>query len=479
MAQVINSNIATLTAQRNAGRVQSDLSTAINRLSSGLRINSAKDDAAGLAISERFTTQIRGLTVAARNANDAISLTQTAEGALGSAADNLQRIRELAVQAANASNSASDRAALQAEAAARIAEIQRVGTQTEFNGIKLLDGSFSSQAFQVGANQSQTITLDRITDARASSLGRQSLSTAGTVMNTVVAGSATDNGIAEETDLALTVGDFSATISYAANASAKDIAAAIGGAASSLGVTATATNSATLSGLTEAGTVSFELNGQAISAEVTDQNDLSSLVSAINGVAAETGVTATFSSTNAKNEITLTTTDGRNIGIGAFTIDGATTIGIDFSGETLADAGSAVKTGTVELTSTLGAITTEEANTDVFASAADRSSFASIAAVNLSTVDGATAALATIDAALSQVNSGRADLGAVQNRFQATIQNVEISSENLSASRSRILDADFAKETANLSRAQVLQQAANAMVAQANQMPQQVLALLR
>ena len=482
MAQVINSNIGTLTAQRNSARVQNDLSTAINRLSSGLRINSAKDDAAGLAISERFSTQIRGLTVAARNANDAISLSQTAEGALGSAADNLQRIRELAVQAANASNSASDRAALQAEASALIAEIQRVGSQTEFNGTKLLDGSFTAKAFQVGANSGQTISIDSITDARASSLGSHTLGTLGSLMNTVVGG-ATDNGIAASTDLTIAT-DLGTTspISYDADSSAKDIAAAINAAANGIGVTAVASNSATLSELSAAGTVSFTLNGEAVSAAVTNQNDLSALVSAINGVSANTGVTATFGASGGKNSIALMTTDGRDIKLEDFANTGtATDDSINFSGTDLAEGGTtdAVKVGTVSLTSTKGQIVTAAAGTDVFAAAGSTSTFASIAAVDISSVDGATSALTVIDAALSQVNSGRADLGAVQNRFQATIQNLEVSNENLSASRSRILDADFAKETAALSRAQVLQQAANAMVAQANQMPQQVLALLR
>ena len=193
MAQVINSNISTLTAQRNSNKVQNDLSTAITRLSSGLRINGAKDDAAGLAISERFTAQIRGLNVASRNASDAISMTQTAEGALGATADNLQRIRELAVQAANATVSSSDRAALQAEAAARIAEIQRVGTTTQFNGISLLDGSFKNQNFQVGADLGQTINVDRVTDARASSIGRHTLKTTGSVMGAVQTTGLTDD----------------------------------------------------------------------------------------------------------------------------------------------------------------------------------------------------------------------------------------------------------------------------------------------
>jgi flagellin len=483
MPQVINSNIATLTAQRNSNRVQNDLSSAIGRLSSGLRINSAKDDAAGLAISERFNTQIRGLTVANRNANDAISLAQTAEGALASTADNLQRIRELAVQAANATNSASDRAALQAEAAARIAEIQRVGAQTDFNGIKLLDGSFSAQAFQVGANSGQTISVASIVDARSASLGSHTLNTSGTIMNTVVTGSATNNGITAGTTLTLTTaqGGTTSAISYAANAGADAIATAINNAASGVGITATASNTTIISALSGPGTVSFTLNGQAVSAVVADQNDLSNLVSAINGVAATTGVTATFTSTSAKNNITLTTTDGRNIGLGAFANSTAGNDSVSFGGTTLTEGGTvaAIKTGTIALTSTKGAIATASASTQVFTAAVSNSSFSAVAAVDLSTVANATSALTVLDSALSQVNSGRADLGAVQNRFQATIANLDTFTENLSASRSRILDADFAKETAALSRAQVLQQAANAMVAQANQMPQQVLALLR
>jgi flagellin len=288
--------------------------------------------------------------------------------------------------------------------------------------------------------------------------------------------------LALEDDLTITTdAGTTSAISYAANASAKDIATAINGAASSIGVTAVATNSTTLSGLSASGTVSFTLNGQNVSAVITDQNDLSNLVSAINGVAGTSGITATFTSSSSKNNITLSTTDGRNIELGAFANATTGDQTIDFGGTTLDEAADvdAVKTGTVSLTSTKGAIATAGADTDVFVSAVSNSSFAAVAALDLSSASGAASALSVIDSALSQVNSGRADLGAVQNRFQSTIQNLEVSNENLSASRSRILDADFAKETAALSRAQVLQQAANAMVAQANQMPQQVLALLR
>ncbi len=484
MAMSINTNISSLTAQRSSSKVQDSLGTAMARLSSGLRINSAKDDAAGLAISERFTTQIRGLNTAMRNANDAISLSQTAEGALGSVGENLQRIRELAVQAANATNSSSDRAALQSEAAQLISEVQRVGSQTSFNGIKLLDGSFTSQAFQIGANAGETISVSSIVDARTSSLGSHSITADGTITGNVVTG-ATNGVTAVTAATAFTITTTAGTtspITYAANAGADAIATAINSGAANIGVTATASNSTTLSSLSAAGTVTFTLNGQAVSAAVADQNDLSSLVSAINGVAGTTGVTATFTSTSAKNSITLATTDGRNISLQNFANATAGNDTVSFGGTTLTEGGtvSAVKTGTIALSSTKGAISTANASAEVFAAAGvNNSSFSSLAAVDLSSASNASSALSVIDAALSQVNSSRADLGAVQNRFTSTISNLQTSSENLSASRSRIQDADFASETANLSRAQVLQQAATAMVAQANQMPQQVLSLLR
>jgi flagellin len=494
MAQTINTNISSLTAQRSSSRVQDQLSTSMARLSSGLRINSAKDDAAGLAITERFTTQIRGLNQAARNANDAISLAQTAEGALSSVGDNLQRIRELAVQSANATNSASDRAALQAEASQLISEVQRVGAQTDFNGVKLLDGSFTAQTFQVGANSGQTIAINSIVDARTSALGSNVLTADGTatgsvsVSNTAIS---TGNAVVAETDLQLTTNAGTVSnIAYAVNAGANQIATAINNAASGIGITATASNSATFASLNAAGTVSFNLVGgtgasttAAISASVTDVNDLSNVATAINAASNTTGITASFTNGN-KASLTLTAADGRNISIGNFASDTAGNQTVSFGGSTLTEGAAAtanaVATGTVRLTSAKGPIGTANAGADVFAAAgANASTFTSLATVDISTATGASNALSVLDSALEQVNSGRADLGAVQNRFSTTIANLQTTSENLSASRSRVQDADFAMETANLSRAQVLQQAATAMVAQANQLPQQVLQLLR
>ena len=478
----INTNVSSLTAQRNGSKVQNELATAINRLSSGLRINGAKDDAAGLAISERFTTQIRGLNVAARNANDAISLTQTAEGALASVGNNLQRIRELAVQSANATNSDSDRAALQAEASQLIAEVQRVGSQTEFNGVKLLDSSFTSKAFQVGANANETITVSNISDARATGLGSNTMTLDGSVTGNAIAGAADvsgGNNIAAETDLVLTTanGGTSPAIAYAVDSTAKQIAAAINTAANGIGITATASTTTTLASLGSAGDVTMTLNGKAISATISSTNDLTALADAINASGA--GVTATFSSTTSKAGLTLTNADGANIEVLDFNNSGATKT-VSFGAQTLtggAGTDSSIATGTVSLVSTKGAITSTGSAADV--TAATASTFKSVMSIDISTVAGATSSLAVVDAALETVNGTRAKLGAVQNRFMATIANLQTTSENLTASRSRIQDADFAAETASLSRAQVLQQAATAMIAQANQLPQQVLQLLQ
>ena len=493
MASIINTNIESLNAQRNLGTSQMSLQSALQRLSSGLRINSAKDDAAGLAIADRMTSQIRGLNQASRNANDGISLSQTAEGALAEIGNNLQRIRELAVQSANATNSISDRSSLDAEAAQLIAEITRVAGQTSFNGITLLDGSFTSQAFQVGANANQTISVTSIADARATGLGSNILAGVGSIVGfggvglyqaagaDVTAG----NNTAVETDLTITTtgGGTTAAISYATDSDAKAIAAAINAAASGVGVTATATNSATLSGLAVAGTVTMTLNGSAISAAVADPTDLTALMGAINGAQGSTGVVASFTSTSTKAGLTLSTTDGRDISILDFDNTGATktvTFGtVTLTGGAVTD--SSIKSGALSLASSKGTITLAGANTDTFTAATQASAFSSVASISLGGTTGANAqlALAVVDAALSQINVSRGSLGSFQNRFSSAIASLQTTSENLSASRSRIQDADFAAETAQLTRAQILQQAGTAMLAQANQLPNNVLTLLR
>lgn len=384
MSQVINTNVASINAQRNLQSSQGSLQTSLQRLSSGLRINSARDDAAGLAISERFTSQIRGLDVASRNANDGISLSQTAEGALGQVTNNLQRIRELAVQSANATNSSTDRAALQTEASQLLQEVDRVANQTRFNGVALIDGSFTAAVFQVGANSGETITVNNLVDANVAALGSvtaaqgQSSSVAGiTALGAVGAGALVINGT--------------------------DVGASIGAAGSS-------------------------------------QQRVGQVVDAINNFSTTTGVNAAFDSSTGR--IILSS----SADIAVTGTDDGTATGFNVAG----GDGSATAATTTGLTTL------------------DLSSFA-----------GASLAIDQIDSALSQVNSARATLGAIQNRFSSVVSNIASTSENLSASRSRIQDADFARETANLTRGQILQQAGTAILAQANSAPNNVLSLLR
>ena len=383
MSQVINTNVSSLNAQRNLNTSQASLQTSLQRLSSGLRINSAKDDAAGLAIAQRFTAQINGADQAARNANDGISLAQTAEGSLSATTDNLQRIRQLAVQAANATNSTSDRAALQTEVTQLKSEIDRVGNNASFNGVKLLDGSSPSFVFQVGANTSSNdvITVSGLANATLAGLGS---------------------------------------------------------------VTSASTQSTAISGLTttalDGATDSVSINGTnigALTATGTAGQRAAQVVDAINKVATTTGVNAYVDSVSGKINLTSA---------------GTITVTKTGAGDTLTGFGAATATATT--TTGLGTL--------------DVSSFS-----------GAQLAIQQIDSALGQVNSARATLGAVQSRFSSVVTNLQTTNENLSASRSRIQDADFAAETANLTRAQILQQAGTAILAQANSVPNNVLTLLK
>ena len=479
MAATINTNIQSLNAQRNLGVSQNSLATSMQRLSSGLRINSAKDDAAGLAISERMNTQIRGLNVATRNANDGISLAQTAEGAMASVTSNLQRMRELAVQSANATNSASDRAALQQEVAQLSQEIDRVATQTSFNGTKLLDGSFTSQAFQVGANAQQTITIDSIASARTSTLGKfngvnVSNNAVATPTNTPAAMTVTFTGGTLGTVNLGNVANDAKAIANALNASG-----IAGMSASADPAVATGTQAA-LSGGEVNEALSFTLNGTNISFNTgtTQSGAQVALLAAVNAQSANTGVVAT----NTGSGIKLTAADGRNIVAGALTGGAQWTAGeLGLGGAVL----GATTAGTVDINyqspsgNAATAVTVAVAGGFTTGSQSIGSTGTAVSALDISTADGANTALTAIDAALNQINSSRAALGAIQNRFASTIDNLMTNAENLTASRSRIMDADFAAETANLSRAQILQQAGTAMVAQANQLPQGVLALLR
>lgn len=326
MGLTINTNVMSLNAQRNLGSSQTALAKSMQRLSSGLRINSAKDDAAGLAISDRMTSQIRGLNQAARNSNDGISLAQTAEGALQETTNILQRMRELAVQSANDTNSSSDRSSLQAEVNQLKSEMTRIADTTEFNGKKLLDGSMTTAQFQVGANANQTISFG-INSAQASDLGNNALATKNTtqgqgieVATTRAATTAGGNNVATQ-DLTIVGPNGSATVNVVADNSANAIAGKVNAESGTTGVTAEANTSATISNLAADGTVGFTLQGTnstaiAISATVTTSN-LSSLAQAINDQAGNTGITATLSGDN--SSISLVQASGHDIKIADYT----------------------------------------------------------------------------------------------------------------------------------------------------------------
>jgi flagellin len=626
MAQFINTNITALNAQRNLNMSQAAGQQAMQRLSSGLRINSAKDDAAGLAISDRMTSQIRGSNQAVRNANDGISLAQTAEGALAEVGNNLQRIRDLSVQSSNATNSASDRVAMQTEVAQLLSEIDRVAQNSSFNGVKLLDGSFSAQSFQVGANSTvnDSIQVSSIAAARTSQLGGVGATTQATTT-----GSATTTALAAG-DITLNGQQVGATASGAlpgeSSASAIQIAAAINGVSATSGVTASA-NATTVSGTGAAITTfgagagtgaiaanTFSVNGiniGAVSGGGSAAGQGANVAAAINAKTSQTGVTATADAST--GALTMVASDGRdvqivlnvaagattataqkttflaqtglatgNVGsgtatvasgaisgtvvsgttttaaVGTFTVDGKTlftnTIAIGTTGTlitgaqldtawtafaagntgytltgtfaagtaqitkadgtaittaattsggaggsitafaaagpgfvgTTAAAGNNFNHGTVTLNSSnaagivVGGAAVASAGLGIGTTTATTvSSVSAIANINISTAAGAASALSSLDGALSTVNSARANLGALQNRFTSVVNNLTSTVENLTASRSRIQDADFAAESANLSRGQVLQQAGTAMLAQANQSSQGVMALLR
>ena len=494
MASIINTNISSLTAQRNLGVSQAALATSMARLSSGLRINSAKDDAAGLAISERMTAQVRGVSQAARNANDGISLAQTAEGDLAQISNNLQRIRELAVQAANGSNSTSDRASLNNEATALIAENDRLASTSAFNGIKLLDGTFTAQTFQIGANGTSNdfVTVQSLASARASSLGVGSGSSYSTDVTGAVitvttglsAGELQINGYAVGAAASDGVSNNTSTTSGIS------VAAAINAITGNTKVTATVA-ATTTTGTAAAGFATPLAAGQvlingvdigAIAAAGSATARGGQTAAAINAKTSQTGVTATFSTTT--GAVALTAADGRNIDVAMGTVATGAITGLATQGvsttivtrsqvslSSAAQAGIAISGLTAN---GLLASGLTEAVSPAIATAG-----AGVSSIDLNTADGARLALASVDSAINTINGTRAELGAYQARFVSVVASLATTGENLTASRSRIQDADFAAETAALSRAQILQQAGTAMVAQANQLPQGVMALLR
>jgi flagellin len=552
MPQIINTNVSSLNAQRNLNKSQADLAVSLQRLSSGLRINSAKDDAAGLAISERMTTQIRGLDQARRNSNDGISLAQTAEGALQSSGDILQRIRELSVQSMNATNSTSDRTALNAEVQQLLQELQRVASSTEFNGQKLMDGSFTAATFQVGANANQTITatsgnfntnaygnyrlggLAAYTqtgpgDMVKGSTEASQMVTVGTVGDTsaILAGSITVASAAGTKDITITAGQSAATVAAAINDANLGIrasaitefvlgandasgAAATSGTAFAQGLSYSllmATDVSGNNGTTPASgyiTVAFTVGGTTSGSIASAASDLNAAAQAFNDVSGKTGFVAKVVKTdNGHYGLQLTSETGQDIRMLNNSAAGQT-VTIEsakaYDGNTLTN--SALTSGS--LTATPAATTWTagsgtwitgqlvlDSSTSFSVKATTNANFLNVVGttyagslqavekLDISTVESAARALALADSALAAINGQRARYGALQSRFETAIMNLQSNSENLNAARSRIRDADFAQETANLTRTQILQQAGVAMLAQANALPQQVLQLLQ
>ncbi|GAB6192642.1 flagellin [Desulfocastanea catecholica] len=512
MALTINTNVASLNAQRNLGKSQNDLSRSMERLSSGLRINSAKDDAAGLAISDRMTSQIRGLNQAARNANDGISMAQTAEGALQETTNILQRMRELAIQSANDTNSASDRASLQAEVNQLQQEMSRIATSTSFNGQNVLDGTLNNAQFQVGANANETISFS-IPSARSIELGNHLLTSSNDTANgiegattaaTAVASATAGNNVgAQILSIFGPESTLASEVTVEENDSAKQIVDKINIVSTATGVTAEAITTATLSGIGTAGIVSFDLAGTNASAgdeipvsALVEADNLSALATAINDQTGNTGITASLSGD--KKEITLTQASGFDIKISSYTHSVGAAVTMQVAGNetdppvpvTLTSGDSTANNSTVvggEINFYSNGsfnVTSDAADTagSIFNTAADTangSELQSIDDMDISTVLGASNAIRSIDGALGQINRIRGDLGALQNRFESTISNLNNVSENLSAARSRILDADIAQETSAMTKGNILQQAGVSILAQANTTPQLALQLLQ
>ena len=511
MAQIINTNIPSLNAQRNLTTSQSALATSLQRLSSGMRINSAKDDAAGLAISERFSSQIRGLNQAIRNANDGVSLAQTGEGALAEVTSNLQRVRELAVQSVNSTNSASDRAALDLEVQQRLAEIDRTATQTSFNSLKILDGTFGTSTFQVGANVGETISVNLATSMRTTAIGKTADYVNGsTAYSTSLAVGQQGTGVTAGTVLAtndLLVNGVAIAASVNDSAGAGNAGKTAGSAyAKALAINnanvpnvsavadttvvldfAAITDTANVYSLSVNGAAAFTTEGAAITG--------ADLAAGINGGSGTSGVTATFDSTN--NRITLNAADGRNITVIQTTTAaaadgqglGVTTTGFNNSVNdainTLLPSGAAAVTavfaGTIRMTSTAAIALSGAAETVI--GYADNSAMAlgasALNSASVTSVANANQMISRVDAALQTVSTMRSTFGAIQNRFESVTSSLAATTENLTSARSRILDADYAQETAALTRNQILQQAGIAMLSQANQLPNTVLSLLK
>ena len=527
MSMVINTNTASLIAQQAQNATSKAMDTAMERLSTGKRINSASDDAAGMAMSSRMESQIVGLAAAMRNAGDAQSLINTAEGSYNEVTNILNRMRELAVQAANDTNVASDRTNLQSEITQLNSEINRIASQTTWNGMNLLDGTFSNKQFQIGSESGQTVALN-VTDTSTTALGSYNFEAVGGLLiednAATTSGATTDPG-----DYTVLGSKGTATVAVNAGDTAKEFAAALNAVTSTTGVTATAVTKVLLSTSSTAqsavtGTPEIADGTTVTSLRINDivvldsnntasisATDFRDLRDKINEKSAQTGVTAKMGASN--QDLILTDADGDDIILDEFDTSSATAqfavqvlkadetvagtseaadaddygqegllADKDFTGIADQDrvliSGSTTLSATGDFTVTGGAAASTTANAHIKATSVS-GSLSTVSGLNISTATGASSAITTIDGAINMVTSNRADLGAISNRLDFAMANLTNTKVNMEASQSRIQDADFAVETSNLTKAQILSQAATAMLAQANASKQSVLSLLQ
>ncbi|WP_145600313.1 flagellin N-terminal helical domain-containing protein [Yersinia frederiksenii] len=499
MMAVINTNILSLTTQNNMNKSQSALGSAIERLSSGQRINSAKDDAAGQAIANRFTSNIKGLTQASRNANDGISLAQTTEGALGEINNNLQRVRELSVQAATGSNSSSDLKSIQDEIQQRLDEIDRVSDQTQFNGVKVLAGN-SSMKVQVGANDGETISINlekidskslglqgfNVDGAKQASVddltsqfkatGTNNFDVGGTAYATDInSGAVTQAGVAQYIDAG--TGAFSGSATKTNTASTVYTAAGSATGAEAVSIAAASVGKATGDKFTAQGMeftvkTAADANGNGVFTATVDGKSVDFTT------AASTAPAGTAATVKTSTDLYTSSVGGGLTTKAAESNRAATLADLDLQGAT--------KTGSTLTVN--GAVYNANSKGDEITNAGGKVMYMSRTANGNTTLINEDAAasqkstenqLATVDKALAQVDALRSGLGAVQNRFDSAITNLGNTINNLTSARSRIQDADYSTEVSNMSRAQILQQAGTSVLAQANQVPQTVLSLLR
>ncbi|HEX8755246.1 MAG TPA: flagellin [Steroidobacteraceae bacterium] len=448
MSLVLNTNIDALVAQNSLTSSGSQLASALQQLSSGLRINTAADDAAGYAIAQGMTSQVNGLNQAAQNANGGVSLAQTASGAMQEITNDLQTMRDLAVESLNATNSSQDRTDLNSQFTQLMNDINSVASQTQFNGVNLLDGTFQGATFQVGANAGQSITIGAISSASSGAIG--------TYYNGVKdVGGATVSLASGSTYAGATAVATAGTYSAAGLSGSSDLGTAVSGSSVTLSVSVDGTS----------------YNTNAISLTGTESTDLKSIAAGINqALSSAGGIVATVNSAGTGIQLSGTAAAGDGHVV-SFSVASATDASGNNIGNAVTNSANIVKDLGVDSSDLIGTYKTSSGTT------AGTAQF--LSGLNVKTVDNSNLTLISIDNALQQMATSSADLGAYQNRFQAAITGLNTDATNLSAAKSSIVDADYAQATSNLSKAQILQQASTAMVAQANMIPQNILSLLQ